>query len=90
MIYSQDDSFFYIDPTLLSLLPKTTHSSAANPTNASFVSSKLSDFRHMCITFLQDMVKWEEEEQGPGVVEHVSIRHDALIITDVRLSCLPS
>jgi hypothetical protein len=44
----------------------------------------------MCITFLQDMVKWEEEEQGPGVVEHVSIRHDALIITDVRLSCLPS
>jgi hypothetical protein len=90
MMCSQDDSFFYIDPTLLSLLLKTTHSSTANPTNASFVSSKLSDFRHMCITFLQDMVKWEEEEQGPGVVEHVSIRRDALIVIDMYLSCLTS
>lgn len=34
----------------------------------------------MCITFLQGMVKWEEEEQGPGVVEHVSTWLDAPLI----------
>ncbi|KAI8338909.1 hypothetical protein BC941DRAFT_421551 [Chlamydoabsidia padenii] len=66
---SESDSFFYIDPTLLSLLSKNANSTITGDDNPTFVSTKLSDFRNMCIGFLKVMVKWEEEEQGEGMVE---------------------
>lgn len=70
-IIISSDSFFYIDPTLLSLLSRNK-STSYQVDHGSTVSSQRYKFRTMCIGFLQDMIKWEEE-QGTDIVKQVSI-----------------